>query len=81
MSPAITYAKVDGPPEDWCGLRVIDLQTGSEVRDVIEASTLFTCGWVRKLALGADGEPYLNEAKDAIVEEVIYGRFEIRRPS
>lgn len=77
----LSYAKAGGPPLDWHGLRVFDVQTGREVRDVIEASTVFACGWVRKYRQGPDGRLFIEPGRDRLAEETIYGRFEIRRGS
>lgn len=60
-------------------LEVLDLQTGREVREVIEVSTLYECGWVRRYRTDASGGIRLNKRRDEFLEEIIYGRFEIRR--
>lgn len=39
----LTYAKVGGPPEEWMGLKVLDVTTGQELRDVLEVNTVE--GW------------------------------------
>lgn len=73
----LTYAKIDGPPADWHGLRIFDLDTGEEIQAVLEVDTVG--GWLKRHALDPDGHPVLDG--DEIQVERIEGRFEIRRPS
>lgn len=81
MSEQITYAKVGGPPDDWCGLRVFDRDSGAEVLDVLEANAAE--GWLIRLARDEAGEFYaVGQGGDAeAAVERLEGRFEIRRPS
>jgi len=73
----ITYAKVEGPPNNWFGLRIIDLDTGREVDAVIEVNTVE--GWCVHYLRGADGKFYLDSS-DKVATERLVGRFEIRPP-
>ncbi len=78
----LTYAKAGGPPDNWRGITVIDLETDLPVCAVIEVDTL--AGFVIKQAVGDDGQPIIDwnaPGGAAIVAERIEGRFEIRRPS
>ncbi len=88
MSAEIIYAAAgDSLPLDRQGqevvvspyeLEVIDLQTGRALGEVIEASTLFECGWVRRYQTDATGNIRLNKARDEFLDEIVYGRFGIR---
>jgi hypothetical protein len=76
----IVYAKVDGPPDNWHGLRIIDLDTGQEVLDVIEVNAAE--GWLISYKRNSAGNFFLDPAKpDEIARQRVEGRFEIRRPS
>ena len=75
----IIYAKVGGPPDDWHGLRVFDLDTGEEVADVTEVDV--AAGWVERYKCNAEGEFFLDETGRRAASERLCGRFEIRRPS
>jgi len=69
---ALTFAKVDGPPDDWFGLRAFDLDTGLEVKGLVEVDTV--AGYVLFRHVDANGTP---------TSRAVYrreGRFEIRRP-
>lgn len=44
MTDPITYAKAGGPPDNWLGLQVRDLDTGKVLDRVLEANTVQ--GWV-----------------------------------
>ena len=81
MADKLTYAKVDGPPDDWFGLLVVDLATGTEVADVYEVNS--TEGWLIRAARNAAGELYtVGEGNDAgVAMERVEGQFEIRRPA
>lgn len=74
----ITYAVVDGPPRDWRGLRIFDLDTGTEIKEVLEADTVN--GWVVRYVTDAQGRIVPNQHGDRAKTEIIRGRFEIRRP-
>lgn len=76
----ITYAKVDGPPDDWMALKVIDLDAGQEVRMVLEVNTFE--GWLIRNRADDGGEPLIDPDKpDEVAKERIEGRFEIIRPA
>lgn len=76
----ITYAKVDGPPEDWRGLKVYDIARGAEVERVIEVNAAE--GWLRRYRVNENGDMFLDpDAPARAAEERIEGRFEIRRPA
>lgn len=75
----ITFAKVDGPPADWRGLRVIDLDTGLELDGVVECDTVER--YVIRNRKDERGLPYEDPEKPGhVAMERITGRFEIRRP-
>lgn len=38
IDTGLNYAKVGGPPDDWLDIIVLDLETGKEIPDVIEAN-------------------------------------------
>jgi len=79
MSDPITYAKAGGPPDDWHGLRVFDLDTGAEIERVEEVNAAE--GWLIRANLDERGYVYPDPEKpDEIARERIKGRFEIRRP-
>lgn len=73
MSDEITYAKVNGPPDDWMNLKVTDLDTGKEAGRVIEVNTVE--GWIKRWP---DPIPAGLRHRDWPVE-TIYGRFSITR--
>lgn len=50
----ILYAKSGGPPADWRNLRIVNLATGKEIRDVHEADAFN--GWV-KVAVRDEADP------------------------
>ena len=77
MSEVITYAKVGGPPDDWYGLQVIDLETGQEVTEVVECSA--DGGWLIRQKTDENGRIVLSPI-NTIEYERLDGRFEIRRP-
>lgn len=74
----ITYAVVGGPPANWIGLRIIDLETGEEVDKVVEVDT--RAGWVVRLA-SVNGEVLVDYRRNRIFREAIFGSFEIRPPA
>lgn len=76
----ITYAKVDGPPDNWRGIRIFDLDTGLEVSRVEECNTVE--GWLIRAKLNEDGQIYtVGEGDDAeIARERVEGRFLIVPP-
>ena len=67
-----TYARAGGPPDDWYSIRVINLDTGAEVRDVVEVDTVD--GWVIQQRQASDVVRKGGHVR-------LKGRFEIRRPS
>jgi hypothetical protein len=78
----LTYAKAGGPPDNWRGITVIDLETEQPVEAVVEVDTL--AGFVIKHALDAAGNGVIDwnaPGGPAIILERIEGRFEIRRPA
>lgn len=76
----ITYAKVGGPPAYWHGLKVIDLDTGQEVLDVIEVDAQE--GWLISYRRNAEGRFYMDPANEGqAARQRVEGRFEIRRPA
>ncbi len=72
----ITYARVYGPPADWRGLKVYDLNTGQEVKGVVEVNTVE--GWVRRYR---EYVPGFRDARGRFsrqpLQERLTGRFEI----
>jgi hypothetical protein len=72
----ITYAKAGGPPDNWWGLRVFDLDTGQEVLDVEECNT--DEGWLIRHKRDGKGNFYVDPGTDKIASERVEGRFEIR---
>lgn len=80
MTEALTYAVVGGPPDDWNGLTIFDLDTWKEVKEVIEANTVE--GWLVRLRRNDDGQFFIDpEHSDEVAKERLTGRFEIRRPA
>ena len=73
----ITYAKVYGPPDDWNGLEVVDLDTGEKIENVVEANT--EEGWLIRHKDDDDGRPTVING--TIAMEKIEGRFKIQRPA
>lgn len=83
----IIYARVGGPPDDWVGLEIIDLDADSPVSNVIEVDTragfvlryvgdkdLQVCHGSPRCALCGESEPG-SHAK----AERIEGRYRIMR--
>lgn len=77
MAGELTYAKVGGPPDDWFGLTIIDLDTNAGVFGVVEVNTAE--GWLVRHKRGTDG--MIETAGDSVVHERIVGRFKIVRPT
>lgn len=78
MTEPLTYAVVGGPPDDWNGLLVFDLDSGEEVREVIEVDT--SEGWLVRLKRDENGQFFIDpDAPDEAAKERLEGRFEIRR--
>lgn len=76
----LTYAKTGGPPHDWQGLKVFDLDTGQEVLKVVEVNTAE--GWLISYRLNDKGMVYSDpENPEYAATQRIEGRYEIRRPS
>lgn len=89
MSEPITYAKVHGPPDNWYGLEIIDLETGLKVSNVVKVDT--AAGWVERLTgnviydevdvtTAADEYRRFARGSATLERERLRGRFEIRRP-
>ncbi len=76
MPEEITYAKVNGPPDNWYDMRVFDAKTGEEIKEVVEVNTAE--GFLRRHKM-RKGQLYVVDGK--VVIERIRGRFaiEIRR--
>jgi hypothetical protein len=75
----ITYAKAGGPPDDWHGLKIYDLDTGQEVTQAEEVNAAE--GWLIRAKLNDRGMIYIDPEKgDEIARERLEGRYEIRRP-
>lgn len=78
MTAPITYAKAGGPPDDWQGLRVLDLETGDEVDRVEEVNAAE--GWLIRAKLNAEGMVYSDpDRPDEIARERLTGRFALIR--
>lgn len=76
---AITYAVVDGPPDDWRGLKIFDLDTGQEVDQVVEVNVAE--GWMIRYRKDENGRIFIDpDQPDEAAKERIEGRFEIRCP-
>lgn len=74
----IQYAIVGGPPVDWRGLQVIDLDTGKPISRVIEVDA--AQGWLRRYREDEQGMVFIDPAKpDEAAQERIEGRFQIVR--
>lgn len=74
----LTYALVGGPPRDWRGLKIFDLDTAAEITEVVEVDT--ANGWVIRYVTDDRGQVVQNQHGDRAKTEIIRGRFEIRRP-
>lgn len=70
--PIPTYAKADGPPDDWMGLEV--LLDGVVVYDVFEVDT--KQGWAIRYAHDEERRPVV--ANGRFVKERVEGAFELR---
>lgn len=80
MSEPITYAKSGGPPDDWCDLRIFDMESGREVKDVYEVNV--TEGWLLRYQTNERGMYFTDPANPGhVAVERLTGRFEIRRPA
>ncbi len=73
----LTYVKAGGPPDYWRIVRVVDLDTGTEVAGVIEADT--SGGWLTYYARDQQGR--LKVENGELVIERRQGRFELRTQS
>lgn len=71
----ITFARVDGPPHNWRSLKITNLATGTEVRDVVEVDTEER--YLIRLRRDPRGELVLAENKQEVARERITGDFEI----
>lgn len=76
MMRNVTYAKVGGPPDDWCGIQVFDA-AGAEVSDVIEVNTAE--GWLVRCRRNEAGILY-DPIMDEIMTERLDGEFRIVLP-
>lgn len=57
------YVKVDGPPDCWCDLEVVDRETGKHIPDVVEVNA--DEGWfVRHVMDPETGNPVLEGVGD-----------------
>jgi hypothetical protein len=80
MAEPITYANAGGPPANWHGLRIFDLESGQEVTQVVEVNTVE--GWLIRYKLNEEGRLYLDpENPEQAARERLTGRFEIRPPA
>lgn len=80
MAEALTYACVGGPPDDWHGLDIIDLDTGKGVFGVVEVNSAE--GWLIRLKTDGAGKFFVDpEYPDEVAKERVEGRFEIRQPA
>lgn len=72
---SLPHAKVGGPPDDWHGVRVVDLDAGQEVTEVIECNAAE--GWLVRAASDANGCFVLDGEGDEthIRYERVVGRF------
>lgn len=76
----LTYAIVGGPPHDWCGLLIRDLETNALVQRVVEVNTAE--GWLIRYKTDDKGQIYVDPAQpDEAARERIEGRFRIERPA
>lgn len=71
MSEVVTYAKAGGPPDNWCGLLVLDRDSGEYVGEVCECDT--EGGWLVRYKTDAQGNFYLDG--DEVARERLTGRF------
>lgn len=71
----ITFARVDGPPHNWRGLKVFNTATDTEVRDVIEVDTVER--YLIRHCRDPRGQLVLTENKQEIARERITGDFRI----
>lgn len=69
----ILYAKVDGPPDNWNQLAILNIETGEQVPDVLEVSA--DEGWVMVHVLSAKGHPMSKN--DEVIKHRIEGNFKI----
>lgn len=76
MGSPIFYAKSGGPPDDWEGLEIIDLDSSAFVPDVEECNVAE--GWLVRAKRNADGQLYADGGDFA--RERLTGRFAIVRP-
>lgn len=71
----ITFARMTGPPDSWAVLEVINLLTGTQVRDVIEVDTVER--YLIRYRRDPRGQLIIKGAEPD--RERITGDFEIRR--
>lgn len=78
MQQPVTYSVFGGPPDDWRGLRVYDLETGNEVGEVLEVNV--TEGWLVRYARNVEGSLMLDFDGDLVTEKLT-GKFFAGRPA
>ncbi|KKK40367.1 hypothetical protein LCGC14_3084240 [marine sediment metagenome] len=72
----ITYAKVGGPPHYWDNLKIFDVNTGKEIKDVIEVDyNEDRCTCYRRI----DGKLVVDPKDDYIERVYLKGKFRIER--
>lgn len=77
----LTYALagVEPAPFPYGELRVINLDTGQEVSDVVECDAAE--GWLVSYKRNREGQFYADPGADEAAKQVVRGRFEIVRLS
>lgn len=71
----ITFARVDGPPDNWRGLKIFNTATETEVLDVIEVDTVER--YLIRYCRDPRGQLVLTPDKEDVARERITGDFRI----
>lgn len=75
MSDVLTYAKIDGPPDDWWSVCTFDRDTGEFINHVIEVDA--EAGWLVRFQTDEAGVFVTRDGQ--VVTERIEGRFALIR--
>lgn len=73
----ITFAKVGGPPADWMGVRVFNVETGVEMKNIVEVDTVE--GYVLRHRVDAQGLLIIEAGSARVSVERVNGAFRIER--
>lgn len=71
----ITYARAGGPPDNWMGLRVFNIDTGKEMLNVHEVDA--EAGWLVQYVVVDEKAGTLMAVEGQLVLERVDGNFRI----